>query len=296
MAGHGSIVNVSSVAGVKATPRVFAYATAKGGLQALTRSVAADYARDRIRCNSVIVGFVISIPSEVRTTIHRASIYHHAIYKRLRGRVSRARWRRDGRLVTSGHGTAAHRRAGAGAAAGQSWRPDGVPSRRHPRRYRSLRCRRPPDEDVATLIVAPWPVIDPQTGRLAFLPDDERTTAVVDIRRCRRASTASAAPATAAASSPDPSASATFWVGGYRVNPAEWEQVIDAPALAATRRRLRSSRRPPAPRCPTTPGTTDRRRAARPHAAGRPASRRAARDAAARAGRVPGRLSRPERR
>ncbi|HEX4530883.1 MAG TPA: SDR family oxidoreductase [Acidimicrobiia bacterium] len=61
-AGHGSIVNVSSVAGVKATPRVFAYATAKGGLQALTRSVAADYARDGIRCNTVIVGFVISNP------------------------------------------------------------------------------------------------------------------------------------------------------------------------------------------------------------------------------------------
>lgn len=60
--GHGSIVNVSSVAGVKATPRVFAYAAAKGGLQALTRSVAADYARDRIRCNSVIVGFVVSNP------------------------------------------------------------------------------------------------------------------------------------------------------------------------------------------------------------------------------------------
>jgi meso-butanediol dehydrogenase / (S,S)-butanediol dehydrogenase / diacetyl reductase len=61
-AGHGSIINVSSVAGVKAVPRVFAYATAKGGLQALTRSVAADYARDNIRANTVIVGFVISNP------------------------------------------------------------------------------------------------------------------------------------------------------------------------------------------------------------------------------------------
>jgi cyclopentanol dehydrogenase len=60
--GGGSIVNISSVAGVKATPRVFAYATAKGGLQALTRSVAADFASDRIRCNTVIVGFVISNP------------------------------------------------------------------------------------------------------------------------------------------------------------------------------------------------------------------------------------------
>jgi NAD(P)-dependent dehydrogenase (short-subunit alcohol dehydrogenase family) len=61
-AGHGSIVNVSSIAGIKATPRVFAYATAKGGLQALTRSVAADYARDNIRANTVVVGFVISNP------------------------------------------------------------------------------------------------------------------------------------------------------------------------------------------------------------------------------------------
>jgi meso-butanediol dehydrogenase / (S,S)-butanediol dehydrogenase / diacetyl reductase len=61
-AGHGSVVNISSAAGIKACPRVFAYAVAKGGLQALTRSVAADYARDGIRANSVIVGFVVSNP------------------------------------------------------------------------------------------------------------------------------------------------------------------------------------------------------------------------------------------
>jgi NAD(P)-dependent dehydrogenase (short-subunit alcohol dehydrogenase family) len=61
-AGHGSIVNVSSVAGVKASPRVFGYAVAKGGLQALTRSVAVDYARDKIRANTIIVGFVVSNP------------------------------------------------------------------------------------------------------------------------------------------------------------------------------------------------------------------------------------------
>jgi NAD(P)-dependent dehydrogenase (short-subunit alcohol dehydrogenase family) len=61
-AGHGSIVNISSAAGVKASPRVFGYATAKGGLQALTRSVAVDYAADNIRANTVIVGFVVSNP------------------------------------------------------------------------------------------------------------------------------------------------------------------------------------------------------------------------------------------
>jgi meso-butanediol dehydrogenase / (S,S)-butanediol dehydrogenase / diacetyl reductase len=61
-AGKGAIVNISSAAGVKASPRVFAYAVAKGGLQALTRSVAVDYAADNIRANNVIVGFVVSNP------------------------------------------------------------------------------------------------------------------------------------------------------------------------------------------------------------------------------------------
>jgi NAD(P)-dependent dehydrogenase (short-subunit alcohol dehydrogenase family) len=61
-AGHGAIVNISSAAGVKASPRVFAYAVAKGGLQALTRSVAVDYAEDNIRANNIIVGFVVSNP------------------------------------------------------------------------------------------------------------------------------------------------------------------------------------------------------------------------------------------
>jgi 3-oxoacyl-[acyl-carrier protein] reductase len=61
-AGHGSIVNISSAAGVKATPRVFAYAVAKGGLQAMTRCVAVDYAADNIRANNIIVGFVVSNP------------------------------------------------------------------------------------------------------------------------------------------------------------------------------------------------------------------------------------------
>jgi NAD(P)-dependent dehydrogenase (short-subunit alcohol dehydrogenase family) len=61
-AGRGSIVNVSSIAGVKGTPRVFAYSVAKGGLQALTRSVAADYGTDGIRANTIVVGFVPTNP------------------------------------------------------------------------------------------------------------------------------------------------------------------------------------------------------------------------------------------
>src|SRR4029078_9546081 len=66
---------------------------------------------------------------------------------------------------------------------GQSWRPDGVPfpdGTPHAGTDRYVDVDRL-DADVATLIVSPWPVVDPQTGRLAFLPGDERTTAVVDI-------------------------------------------------------------------------------------------------------------------
>src|SRR4029079_4483262 len=66
---------------------------------------------------------------------------------------------------------------------GQSWRPDGVPfpdGTPHAGTDRYVAVHRL-DEDRAPLIVAPWPVVDPQTGRLAFLPGDERTTAVVDI-------------------------------------------------------------------------------------------------------------------
>jgi len=114
--------------------------------------------------------------------------------------------------------------------AGQSWRPDGVPfpdDTPHAGTDRYVAVDRL-DEDVATLIVAPWPVVDPRTGRLAFLPDDERTTAVVDVaplqtrvdrdRGAGRGRGQLARPVRVGD---------VFWVGGYRLDPAEWERVID---------------------------------------------------------------------
>lgn len=59
--GGGSIVNVSSTAGMvglSGTPGAVAYAASKGGLQALTLSVAADHAAQGIRANCLIVGTV----------------------------------------------------------------------------------------------------------------------------------------------------------------------------------------------------------------------------------------------
>jgi len=57
-AGGGAIVNVSSVHAYATMERVAAYAASKGGIVALSRQMALDYTRDRIRVNSLIVGGV----------------------------------------------------------------------------------------------------------------------------------------------------------------------------------------------------------------------------------------------
>lgn len=55
---RGSIVNISSIASVVGIPMLPAYATSKGALDALTRAVAIDYAKDGIRCNVVNPGLI----------------------------------------------------------------------------------------------------------------------------------------------------------------------------------------------------------------------------------------------
>ncbi len=57
-AGHGSIVNISSRTAERATPGLAVYTAAKGGLNALARSVATDYAKHGIRCNTVQPGYI----------------------------------------------------------------------------------------------------------------------------------------------------------------------------------------------------------------------------------------------
>jgi NAD(P)-dependent dehydrogenase (short-subunit alcohol dehydrogenase family) len=56
--GGGAIVHVSSVQGLACQTQAAAYATSKGGLIALTRSMALDFAKDRIRVNVVCPGAV----------------------------------------------------------------------------------------------------------------------------------------------------------------------------------------------------------------------------------------------
>ncbi len=71
-AGHGSIINISSRAAERATPGMPAYAATKGGMNALTRSIATDYAADGIRCNTLAPGYIINEGREVLTEERRA--------------------------------------------------------------------------------------------------------------------------------------------------------------------------------------------------------------------------------
>jgi 2-keto-3-deoxy-L-fuconate dehydrogenase len=59
--GGGSIINVASVAGcIKGAPNRFVYGATKAAVIGLTKSVAADFITQRIRCNAICPGTVES--------------------------------------------------------------------------------------------------------------------------------------------------------------------------------------------------------------------------------------------
>jgi 3alpha(or 20beta)-hydroxysteroid dehydrogenase len=55
-AGGGSIINVSSIAGMRGARALSAYSTSKFGLRGLTRSAAMELGHDGIRVNAVLPG------------------------------------------------------------------------------------------------------------------------------------------------------------------------------------------------------------------------------------------------
>jgi NAD(P)-dependent dehydrogenase (short-subunit alcohol dehydrogenase family) len=70
-AGHGSIVNISSRAAERASRGLAAYIASKGGLNALTRSIAVDYAGHNVRCNTISPGYVVNERRDAELTEER---------------------------------------------------------------------------------------------------------------------------------------------------------------------------------------------------------------------------------
>jgi cyclopentanol dehydrogenase len=63
-AGGGSIVNISSVAGLVGSKQTTAYTASKGAVRLLTKSTAIQYAADGIRANSVHPGTIVTPMTE----------------------------------------------------------------------------------------------------------------------------------------------------------------------------------------------------------------------------------------
>lgn len=81
-AGGGAIVNVSSVHAVATSVNISAYAASKGGLLALTRAMAIEFAPDQIRVNAVL-------PGAVDTTMLRSGLQRgHVSGENLQDRLS----------------------------------------------------------------------------------------------------------------------------------------------------------------------------------------------------------------
>jgi NAD(P)-dependent dehydrogenase (short-subunit alcohol dehydrogenase family) len=82
--GKGAIVNMSSGAAIRALPWQSAYSVAKAGVLALSRSVAAQYGKRGIRCNTVIPGLTLT-PSvrDAMTDEDRATFLERTLSTRL---------------------------------------------------------------------------------------------------------------------------------------------------------------------------------------------------------------------
>ncbi|RZK02077.1 MAG: glucose 1-dehydrogenase [Novosphingobium sp.] len=61
----GSIINISSVAGLFGVPACGAYAASKGGVRLFSKVIAVEGAKDKIRCNSVHPGMILTNMQDV---------------------------------------------------------------------------------------------------------------------------------------------------------------------------------------------------------------------------------------
>jgi len=79
--GCGAIVNVSSVHAIQTSANIAAYAASKGGLLALTRAMAIEFAPDNIRVNAILPG-AVDTPM-LRAGLGRGHVGHGDMQNRL---------------------------------------------------------------------------------------------------------------------------------------------------------------------------------------------------------------------
>jgi NAD(P)-dependent dehydrogenase (short-subunit alcohol dehydrogenase family) len=80
-AGGGAVVNVSSVHALQTSANIAAYAASKGGLLALTRAMAIEFAPDDIRVNAILPG-AVDTPM-LRAGLGRGHVGHGDVQERL---------------------------------------------------------------------------------------------------------------------------------------------------------------------------------------------------------------------
>ena len=84
-AGGGSIINISSTAGLVGSPGgTAAYTATKGAVRLFTKSTAVQHARDKIRCNSVHPG---PIATDMIKDMLRAAAWEQRLRRLPMGRV-----------------------------------------------------------------------------------------------------------------------------------------------------------------------------------------------------------------
>jgi NAD(P)-dependent dehydrogenase (short-subunit alcohol dehydrogenase family) len=74
--GGGSIINMSSGAGLAGAPTLIAYGTSKGGIVTLTKYLAVQYGRKNVRSNCILPGLIMT--EQIKQNVPNAD----AIYRR----------------------------------------------------------------------------------------------------------------------------------------------------------------------------------------------------------------------
>lgn len=100
-AGGGAIVNVSSVHAIATSANIAAYAASKGGLLALTRAMAIEFASDNIRVNAILPG-AVDTPM-LRAGFNRGHVGNGSIQERLENLARRTVNGRVGRPEEIAH-------------------------------------------------------------------------------------------------------------------------------------------------------------------------------------------------